>query len=449
MTRRDLVGLSLAFLITLPAVTTRLYASDEIEYFAWLRSVAFDRDVDFENEYQHFYDSGVARSALFHETFLERTNEAGRRKNYTPVGSAILWAPFYGVGHLVALATGAPTDGYSAPYVKAVAYGSACYGFAAVLLSAAIARRLIGHGTAATIAIWLGTPLLFYMYVAPVFSHACSAFGVALFLWIWLRVRERWSIRGAVLLGLSGALMAMVRDQDVFFVVGPALDFARTSWRRGALPIAPAIAAMAAFVIGYLPQLAGSFALLGHLGPARDVQNKMTWSAPHALGVLFSAGHGFFFWTPVALLAAAGLALLARHRASHADAAWVGRLALVMFLVQIYVTGSVESWTSAGGFGQRRFVALTPLLVLGLAALADAWRRSTRARAWPILVATVLCVWWNLGLIVQFGANRMSRDHLTLKDNAVTTFVRLPLEGPALVWRYLTDRASFYGQPRQ
>jgi hypothetical protein len=245
--------------------------------------------------------------------------------------------------------------------------------------------------------------------------------------------------------------MAMVREQDLFFVLGPALDFAHSSWQRREWRVAPALAATAAFVIGYLPQLAGSLALLGHLGPARDVQNKMTWSAPHALAVLFSAEHGFFFWTPLALLSVIGLALLAFHRAYNADTAWVGRIALLMFALQIYVTGSVESWTSAGGFGQRRFVALTPLLVLGLAALADASRRSisSRARAWPILVAIVVCIWWNLGLIVQFGANRMSRDHLTLKENAVTTFVRLPIEGPGLVWRYFTNRASFYGQPRQ
>ena len=32
-----------------------------------------------------------------------------------------------------------------------------------------------------------------------------------------------------------------------------------------------------------------------------------------------------------------------------------------MVAVQIYVSGSVESWTVAGAFGQRRFVALTIL----------------------------------------------------------------------------------------
>jgi hypothetical protein len=33
------VVLALVFLVSLPAVTTRLYASDEIEYFAYLRAL--------------------------------------------------------------------------------------------------------------------------------------------------------------------------------------------------------------------------------------------------------------------------------------------------------------------------------------------------------------------------------------------------------------------------
>ena len=45
---------------------------------------------------------------------------------------------------------------------------------------------------------------------------------------------------------------------------------------------------------------------------------------------------------------------------------------LAMVACQIYVTGSVGSWTLAGAFGQRRFVALTPILVIGLTALFQA-----------------------------------------------------------------------------
>ena len=231
--RRALIALVVAFLLSLPAVTTRIYASDEIQYFAWLRSWAFDRNVDFENEYQHFYDTGVARNPLFHETFLERVNENGRRINFGPIGSAVLWAPFYAAGHLWAKLSGAAADGYSQPYISAVAYGSACYGLAAVLLSAAIARRIAGRGLAASLAIAAGTPLLFYIYIAPPMSHANSAFAVSLFLWLWLRARERWRVRDALLLGLAGGLMAMVREQDVLFAAGPAIDFAMIAMKPG------------------------------------------------------------------------------------------------------------------------------------------------------------------------------------------------------------------------
>ena len=65
------------FLLSLPLVTPRIYASDEVQYFSYLRSLWFDRDVSFENEYTHFYASGIARSDGFRETFLERTTEAG------------------------------------------------------------------------------------------------------------------------------------------------------------------------------------------------------------------------------------------------------------------------------------------------------------------------------------------------------------------------------------
>ena len=64
---------------------------------------AFDRDADFDNEYRYFYDSGAVRDEGFRLTFLDGTNEAGRRRNFAPIGTAILWAPFYAVGHVAAL----------------------------------------------------------------------------------------------------------------------------------------------------------------------------------------------------------------------------------------------------------------------------------------------------------------------------------------------------------
>jgi hypothetical protein len=450
-----LVGL---FLLSLPAVTPRIYSSDEIQYFAFLRSAWFDRDLSFENEYQYFYDRGIARSDGFHETFLERKTETGRRLNFGTVGCAILWSPFYLAGDVAARVTGAPVDGFSKPYVAAVAYGSAVYGFLALVLAVLCAQRLGLNGFVAAVAVWLGTPLFFYMYVAPPFSHASSAFGVALFTYVWLRVRDTWSARGMFALGAAGALMAMVREQDLFFAAGPALDYLWTTYRRyrssgvrefenGAATLTGIAAAAIAFAVVFIPQASTYLILNGHLGPHSSVARKMNWIAPHALQVLFSPEHGFFVWTPLAIVALAGLSTLLVPLAPPPVASaflrnkQVGVCLLLMAALQVYVGGSVESWTVAGAFGQRRFIALTVVLVIGYAALRQSLRRPARQ---VLMVVTVLAVYWNLAFIAEFSIGLMDRQRLEPRKNAYDAFVTLPRMAPSLVYRYLFDRASFY-----
>ena len=47
------------FLLLLPLSTPRIYATDEVQYFAYLRSLYFDHDLDFRNEYEYFADQGL------------------------------------------------------------------------------------------------------------------------------------------------------------------------------------------------------------------------------------------------------------------------------------------------------------------------------------------------------------------------------------------------------
>lgn len=448
LSRRELAVLACAFLVSLPAVTPRIYASDEIQYFSYLRSLWFDHDVSFDNEYQYFFERNVGRGEGFHQTFLEQYTGAGRRPSFATLGSAILWSPFYALADVVARLSGGSADGYSYPYIAAVAYGSAFYGFVAVVLSISAARRLTGHGLLAGAVIWLGTPLLFYMYVSPPYSHACSAFAVALFVTIWLRVRERWTVGGAIALGLSGALMASVREQDVFLAIGPAVDLvwglaASTNADRAAdlrRAFGVAVAGIIAFAVGLIPQLLAYKALNGHFGPSRLVTRKMNWQAPHALEVLVSPEHGLFIWTPLAALALLGLLLLAlRGESTVRRFAWC---ALLMVALQVYVSGSVESWTVAGAFGQRRFVALTILLTIGLASLLV----TTAGTPWKpaVTAALALGVWWNLALIIEFGTGMMNRQRLEPARNAYDAFVTIPQRAPVLAYRYLFDRSSFY-----
>ena len=113
-----------------------------------------------------------------------------------------------------------------------------------------------------------------------------------------------------------------------------------------------------------------------------------------------------------------------------------------MFAAQVYISGSVESWQAAGSFGQRRFVGTTIILVIGLAAAIRMAAGQVPRRAIQGIIA--VCVWWNLGLMAQFGAGMMDRQRLEPARNARTMFVVLPRALPDLTYRYLFDRPSFY-----
>jgi hypothetical protein len=456
-TVRELGALVALFILTLPGVTSRLYSSDEVQYYSYLRSLWFDHDVSFDNEYRYLYDHGVARTPGFAETFLVPLTPTGRRESFATMGCALLWAPFYAIADVSArvmrtAGSEVAADGYSRPYVAAVAYGSAVYGFSALLLSMAAARRLTGHGLLAGLAVWFGTPLLFYMYAAPAFSHACSAFAVALFVTVWLRVRERWAPGGLIALGAAAALMAMVREQDVFYALGPAVDFTLAGDRRSRVAriqerLLAAGAGIAAFVIGYAPQLIAYLSLNGRFGPSTLVTRKMTWTAPHAIEVLASPEHGLVVWTPLAILAVVGLVLLWRSVSREPGAGpsvprRIGACMLLMLVLQVYVSGSVESWTVAGAFGQRRFVGATILLVVGLAALWRAVPAGSPRLATAIVAG--IAIWWNIGLMTLFGAGLMDRQRLDLRQNIYDVFVTVPRAAPTLFYRYVFDRESFY-----
>src|SRR5207253_1683295 len=87
--------------------------SDGFYYYAYLRSLAFDHDVDFTNDYRML---GLGdKSYLFHPT------PTGHAQSAWTIGPAIVWSPFFAAGHLVvwrlhARGAARSTDARSSPY---------------------------------------------------------------------------------------------------------------------------------------------------------------------------------------------------------------------------------------------------------------------------------------------------------------------------------------------
>ncbi|MGH9321041.1 MAG: glycosyltransferase family 39 protein [Vicinamibacteria bacterium] len=397
---RTEVVLAVLLFGSLVLVTPRIAESDAVEYFSYLPSVLLDFDLDFEDEYTVFYKEDPEGRAGFKETFLDRSTATGLKLNFGPIGSALLWSPFYIATHLV---VGSP-DGMSQPYRTAVSLASAFYGALGLLLCYRLARRYAEPlaSFAAVAALWWATPVAYYMYIAPGMSHACSLFSVALFFTLW-----PWASRGGVgrwaLWGASAGLMALVREQDVFFAVA-----ALFALRSASEPIKRLLAFGAGAVLVFLPQLVVYQILNGNPTPSPHVQDKMAWHSPHSLEVLFSTEHGLFFWSPILLLFLAGGLLLIRREQE------AGLALLAGFLAQVFISGAVDSWTQAGAFGARRFVGASPIFAVWGAMLFAALKPRLHTAGIGALVSVF--VLWNVSLMVQFGLGLMCRDRLVWSE---------------------------------
>ena len=382
-----------------PKPPGRVIDGDAISYYAWLRSVAFDGDIDFSNDYRLLSDELAEDS--WHLTPLE----TGLVSNPAPPGAALLWAPlFLVVGAAVALLNLAgaqiPFDGLAMPFKISAGVAGIGYATAGACLCYDLASRIYGAAAAfwATLTLWLGGSLLYYSLVSPTYSHAMSLFAVALFTHTWYRTRFRDDLPRFALLGALAGLTGLVRSQDLIILVIPGLELLAGLWeRRWSLPTACVrlIVLCISCVAVFLPQLWAWQTIYGTLvlNPHGEA-SSLRLAEPAILQTLFSTRQGLISWTPVVLFGAIGLSWLFRRDRL---LAWT---AVVTLLLALYVNASAVQWWAGAGFGGRRFVSYLPFLVLGLSALLAS--RPMASRPTVVRLASLFLIGSNVLFLLQY-----------------------------------------------
>jgi len=124
---------AILFLLTKNPTTQwdRVIISDGKGYYAYLSALFIynDTDYSFIDTYEaEYYPPGKP----LYKDFRYITGHGIVNKYFQ--GPAILWLPFFGVGHLVASVFGYTMDGYSLPYQMAIAFAAFFYLWLALLL---------------------------------------------------------------------------------------------------------------------------------------------------------------------------------------------------------------------------------------------------------------------------------------------------------------------------
>jgi hypothetical protein len=384
--------------------------SDGVGYYLYLPAVLLDHDVTMERT--------AARSFDGRETEMAGVRRVPPHNHYLdqfPIGEAVMMLPLFGIGHAVAVSGDSRENGFSLPYQVAAAAAGFSYLLVGLVFLASSLRRWFSRGTVVVtlLAITFGTDLFDFGTLDATFSHAFSFAVVALIVRLTVAIWE--TPRPATALGLGAALglLALVRPSDLVVLVFCTLvgvDGAQSLRRRavGLVRHAELVALGAGvFVLVLLPQLAYWYAITGKVYVhAYESDARLDLLHPHLIGVLFSVRKGLFFWTPLLLLAVAGLPLLRRS----APALFYPSVAYLV--VETWVVSSWSYWWYGDSFGMRPFVEALPIMALGFAALVEGARAA--AARWVVRPAIVVTTALAVHAMLAYWTQNIPYDGTTL-----------------------------------
>ena len=441
---------------------------DGVGYYAFARAPLIEHSLDFTKDYQHANES-------FRGPRLDESNQpragfrtsTGHLENHFTVGPAILWTPFLLLAHLGvllarALGSTVAADGFSAPYRITMALATALYGFLSLVLAFRLAREYVEERWAllATLSIWWASSLPVYMYFNPSWSHAHSSFAVALLLWYWHETRSSRSLSQWLILALITGLMINVYYANAMLLAVLAVEAARhylaalrsDASYSGATEI-PRVTQLlvrhilfgAVVLVCLLPTILTRYVIYGSPFESGYIPlRQWNWFSPHFVSVLFSSNHGLLSWTPTLFLAIVGLFLFCRREPRLGVPLLAGFFAFYVFI------SCYPDWAGISSYGNRFFISLTSLFILGLAVFFDRAAqlfRSRRAALAAAIAVLALATLWNVGLIFQWGSHLIpARGPVSFSEIVYNQLFVVPRRLSADLQSYLFRRKALMQQ---
>jgi hypothetical protein len=435
---------------------------DGLGYYAWLRSLLIDRDWSFDNEFdEHNVIGDFVPSA-------EVRTRAGRRPNPWSVGPACAWSLVVVPVHVAPtlLHSSQPLlapNGYSLPYQLAVGFTTVGISWLGLLFLYGICRHYASPPRAALAAalLTLGTTILYYSAIEVSMAHGIGTAAVAGLVWYWLRTYGSTLARRAskgcstqawrwFIVGLLLGITALVRWQLLTLAVLPLGEAFLRKDKRGGMKdeknerssfrfiLHPSSFILLGAFLAFLPQLVAWRSVYGQWTPL-PIAVSHNWTHPAWWQILAAQDRGFFYWTPLTLVALLGYAawlipslpfraqLLQKHEGGSSFILHPSSFLLAAFLLQVYVLASM--WGSGvylgAAYGLRHLTESVVLLAPGLALLLG-----RASRPWFRVLCFLGCglVLWNLLLMCQYRYGLLPADcgasPATMLANAVRLLQR-------------------------
>lgn len=356
----------LAIALLLPP--SNIISWDVFGYYLYLPGVFIHKDIGYHDisVVQRIIEQYGSSGSLYQ---LSETT-SGAWVNKYPMGMAIMYLPFFLIGHLIAGFTNFPADGYSLPYQYSLIYGSMLYVFAGIYFLRKVLLEFFTDTVAAVviIAIFFATNYLNQVVSGMAMPHVYLFSLYAVIIWLTIRWHQEPGMGKTFLLGIVMGLCILSRPSEIICLLIPALWGVTSFWKvnerikflfrhwKHLLVIGIILICIGSLQFTYWKYTVGKFFYNSYNNPGEGFE----FLSPFITQTLFSIRKGWFIYTPIMLFSVAGLFFALRSNKG------VALPVTLFFVLNLYITASWSNWWYGDSFGQRALIQSYALMALPL-----------------------------------------------------------------------------------
>ena len=387
--------------------TERVIKDDVISYYAYLPAAFIYGDLQFN--FLENIDPQIK------DRIWVRTTPDGKRVLKMTMGLAILFLPFFAIGHLIALGYGIAT-GYSVPYELLLSIGACVYGILGlVFLKKTLSSFFSEKSTIISIVcIALGTNLFYYTAYEGGMSHVYSFFLFSAFIFYSIQWNQETSTKNSMILGLLLGLITLVRPTNIIICIIPALygvnglKDLKNKIRIHLGQIKQLVSLGICFCLVLIPQFIYWKYSVGSWYHYSYTNEAFYFLDPHVIDGLFSFRKGWLVYSPIMVFSILGLLTCRKYCPELLIPI------LVYFPLNLYVIFSWWCWWYGGSFGCRPLIESYALLSIPFAGLVNTVLEN-KPKVLGYLVGTLMIamIWLNFFQTKQYSIALIHWDSMT------------------------------------
>ncbi len=330
-------------------------------------------------------------------------------------GMAIMYMPFFLIGHKIAINTKVPLDGFSGPYSDMIRYGTIFYSLIAFFFLEKILSRFFKDSVVAItlLCIFFGTNLFYYTLGEGEMTHSYLFCLFGLLLWLIIKWHETFKLKYTIFIGLVIGLITLIRPTEIMvslvFIFYDVISFQSLKDKLRLLFIKkwPHLLVMVFFGLLVLsPQLiywkwlTGNFLFFSY-----GTEERFFWGDPMFSKVLFGWRKGWLIYTPIMIFSLIGLFFGKKYFPK------LNFAFKIYLLINLYIICSWWCWWYGGSFGMRAMIQSYCFFAFFFAAFIDKiltmeWKFKLPELAVKYITLILLCCFVYVNLIQTYQYNK-------------------------------------------